>query len=347
MRRREFIASGLALPMAWSTQSRGQAPVYLSDMHFHSFFGQSTNHSRPVAKTMAAGNATLVAWSLGGDILWFDTKDKYRQHSVPAPGAALGWFQRELGRIKAHIAEEKLKIALTPADVDKALQGEPHIVLAVEGATFVEDPSGVQIAWDAGVRHLQLVHYIKSPLGDFQTSPPVHQGLTELGKKVVAECNRLGMLVDLAHCTPATIAGALAISQVPMIFSHGSVTNGPRPHPGLITWKARQLAVEHARTMTRAGGVIGLWALSVDIGATFEDYAARMLQLADWLGDEHVAFGTDINGLGRQATVTNYADVRRVVEVWQRQGVPEPRIRRIASENYGRMLKRAMQARRA
>ena len=57
-------------------------------------------------------------------------------------------------------------------------------MLAVEGASFIDDVAHVQIAYDAGVRHLQIVHYIRNPLGDFQTEKPEHNGLTELGKKV-------------------------------------------------------------------------------------------------------------------------------------------------------------------
>ena len=67
---------------------------------------------------------------------------------------------------------------LTPDDVDSALKGQPHVVLAVEGASFVDaDPSQIKRAYDLGVRHLQLVHYIKNPLSDFQTEKPEHDGL--------------------------------------------------------------------------------------------------------------------------------------------------------------------------
>ena len=361
--RRQVMGGALALPVVAAagsvphataqqakapTAQSARAPIYLSDMHFHSFFGQSVNHSRPVATALAAAQATLVSWSIGGDILWFDVNNRYRQHSEPKPGAAMRWFQNELGRIKAHMAEQGLKPALTPADVDLALKGEPRIVLSVEGATFVEEPGHVQVAYDLGIRHLQLIHYIKNPLGDFQTEPPVHNGLTELGRKVVAECNRLGVLIDLAHSTPATVQGALAVSRVPMIWSHSSVTTGfPTPHPGLITWRARQLSLEQARTITKAGGVVGLWALTQDVGAGVEGYAARMLQMAELLGDSHVAFGTDYNGLGPNSALKSYGELRQVVAIWQKQKVPEARIRRIASENYARVLKQAMQARKA
>jgi hypothetical protein len=89
------------------------------------------------------------------------------------------------------------------------------------------------------------------------------------------------------------------------------------------------------------------WALSLDVGHTIEAYGGRLLQLADWLGELHVAFGTDINGLAWNFMLSTYAELRRVMEHWQRQRVPETRIRRIASENYARVLKQAMSARHA
>lgn len=146
------------------TRARAQAPVFTADMHLHSFFAESKYHLRPLAPALAAGNTTLAAWSLVADLLWFDPKT-YKQKSEPKSGEAMGWFQRELGRIKGHIAEQKLKIVRTPQDVDLALRGEPHIVLAVEGSNFIEkDPARVKVAYDAGLRHLQLVHYTRNTM---------------------------------------------------------------------------------------------------------------------------------------------------------------------------------------
>ena len=165
------MGGGLALPFSRGETASAQAPIYLADMHFHSFFGNSVHHSRPVAEALAQGPASLVSWALTGDVHWFDWKRTFKQTSEPKPGEAMGWFERELARIKAHATEQKLKFVLTPADVDRALAGDPHIVLSVEGANFIEKPAHVQRAYDLGVRHLQLVHYTRSLLGDFTDGP--------------------------------------------------------------------------------------------------------------------------------------------------------------------------------
>ena len=89
---------------------------------------------------MAGGKATLVAWSLVGDLPWMRVTPRgFKQKSVPKPGETVTWFQAELARVKAHIAEQNLKIVKTPDDIDLALKGDPHVVLSVEGASFLDD----------------------------------------------------------------------------------------------------------------------------------------------------------------------------------------------------------------
>jgi len=348
MDRRSFLLAGLAAPFAYSRLARAGDEIYLADMHFHLFFfGDNTPAKHPLASTMAAGNVKLLAWSLVGDVPWIRPSSKgLKQVGVPKPGEALDWFHKDIALIKAHLAEQNLKIVLSPEDVDAALKGQPHVVLAVEGASFVDDPSQLKLAYDLGIRHLQLVHYIKNPLGDFQTEKPEHDGLTDLGKEVVQECNRLGILVDLAHCSPDAVAHALEVSKAPVVWSHSSVTRKGRPDWTMPVWKARQLSLEQAKAIADKGGVVGLWAMRSDVGGGVEAYAARLSEMADWLGEDHVGFGTDTNAIINPA-IANYADLRQVVLLWQEHGVSGDRIRKIAIENYARVLKQAMDGREA
>jgi membrane dipeptidase len=350
MNRRQLVAGALALPLAHAGRGLAGAPIFIGDMHAHFFFDvRGVLRKGPVAPILAGGPATLVAWSLVGDLLWMGLGHRrYVQTAVPKPGETLGFFQRELARIKKHIAEQNLKIALTASDVDRAVKGEPHIVLAVEGASFIEDdPGRLKAAYELGIRHLQLVHYIKNPIADFQTEPPEHNGLTDVGRAVVAECNRLGILIDLAHCTGAAVRQTLAISTAPVVWSHSSVTARRVPNPTMVGWQARQLTLEDAKAIARSGGVVGLWALRQDVGATIEAYADRLSELADWLGEDYAAFGTDMNGLASHAVISSYADVRRVIDHWEKQRMSESRIRKLAIENYARALRQAFAKRRA
>jgi membrane dipeptidase len=349
MDRRQLLKAGLAWPFALASGAFAKDPIFIADMHFHLFFPPGPNSAslKPLASKMADGKATLVAWSLVGDLLWMrPTARGLKQSGVPEAGETLAWFQHDLARIKAYIAEQNLKIVRTPADVELALKGDPHVVLSVEGASFVDDPSQVRIAYDLGIRHIQLVHYIKNPIADFQTERPEHNGLSDFGRKVVEECNRLGILIDLAHCTEQAVTQTLAVSKAPVVWSHSSVTRTQKPHWLMPAWQARQLSMAGAKAIAAKGGVVGLWALRSDVGATFEAYADRLSEMADWLGDDHVAFGTDINGLVAPV-ITSYADLRRVVDYWERRGVSEGRIRKIAMENYARVLRQALGARQA
>jgi len=352
MDRRQFLRTGLASPLAltpltFTTRAFAADQIFIADMHAHLFFaGSKTAAANPLAKNMAGGQATLVAWSLVGDLLWMESTPRgYRQKSEPGPGEPFAWFKRELTRITAHLAEQNLKIVRTPQDVDLALKGDPHVVLSVEGASFVENDLGrLQVAYDLGIRHIQLVHYVRNTIGDFQTERPQLNGLTDVGKNVVRECNRLGILVDLAHSTSEAVTQALDISKVPMVWSHSSVTNKRTPNWSMVAWQARQLSIEQAKAIAGKGGVVGLWTLGSDVGATVERYGDRLQEMADWLGEDHVAFGTDMNGLVSLA-ISNYADLRRVVEYWQRRGLSEARIRKLAIENYARVLRQALNAR--
>jgi membrane dipeptidase len=342
--RRAFVTSSLALPFLSPKGSSAQAPVFIGDMHFHSFFGTSLNHSRPVAETMKAGPATLVSWAISGDGPWIAPIARgWGQKSVPQPGETYAYFRRQIGHIKAHCAEQNLKLVRGPADVDRALNGEPHIVLAVEGAVFIEDDIGrLKAAYDLGVRHIQLVHFIRNTIGDFQTESPQHNGLTDLGKRVVAECNRLGILVDLAHCTEAAVNDALVASNRPVVWSHSSVTTTAEPHWSEVAWRARQLRLPAAKAIAARGGVVGLWALRQDVGGTPAAYADRLAALADLIGEDHAAIGTDINGLGKNGVLNSYADVARVIRLWQEKKLPPGRIRKLAIGNFARVLKSAL-----
>lgn len=342
MDRRHVIKSGLALALAGMSRSAtADEPIFIGDMHAHFFLRDGRHKTTPIGESMAKAKATLVSWSISGDALWIG-EEKGRgfvQKSIPKAGETFGYFQRELQRIKTLVAEQKLRIVRNGRDVERALKGEPHVVLSVEGANFIEgDVARVKLAHDLGVRHIQLVHYTRNTLGDYQTVAPEHGGLTALGKKVVQECNRLGILVDLAHATSTAVSQALALSRVPVVWSHSSVTTG-EPHWNMIGWKARQLKLPDAKAIASKGGVVGLWALRQDIGADLRRYGDRMKALADTLGDGHVAFGSDLNGLGRSALVNEFSDLRTVVDAWRADGMNAKRMHNLAIGNYARVLR--------
>ena len=78
----------------------------------------------------------------------------------------------------------------------------------------------------------------------------------------------------------------------------------------------------------------------------FAAYAERLAELADWLGEDHAAFGTDMNAIANPV-IRSYADLQQVVAHWRRAGMPEARIRKLAIENYARVLRAAFEGKQA
>ncbi len=328
----------------------GERPIFIADMHVHLFFvGPKPASAQPLAANMAGGKATLVSWSLVGDQPWLKiAPGGFAPKGKPARGQASSWLTDEVSRAKGHLAEQGLTLVRTAADVGRSLEGKPHVVLSVEGATFAdEDVEQLKTAYDLGVRHLQLVHFLDNAIGDIQTAAPVHGGLTPYGRRIVETCNRLGILIDLAHCTERVVDEVLEVSKVPVVWSHSSVAVWQfRLLFSLPGFARRQLSASAAGRIAATGGVVGLWALGADVGTSVESYTDRILDLSDRLGENHVAFGTDMNALSRPA-LASYADLRRVVDIMLKRGRSDAAVRKIAIENYARVLTAAMAAKAA
>ncbi|MFE2143001.1 dipeptidase [Streptomyces sp. NPDC059456] len=119
---------------------------------------------------------------------------------------------------------EHLRLALTAADVTTATdEGRIASFIGMEGGHSIGSSLGVlRMMYALGVRYLTLTHNENAPWADSATDVPVHDGLSELGERVVLEMNGLGMLVDLSHVAVSTMRDALRVARAPAIFSHSS-----------------------------------------------------------------------------------------------------------------------------
>jgi membrane dipeptidase len=127
-------------------------------------------------------------------------------------------------------------LALTAEDVDAAWShGKIASLLGAEGGHSIGSSLGtLRMLYAVGVRYLTLTHNDNVPWADSATDEPVLGGLSEFGREVVREMNRLGMLVDCSHVSADTMRDALATSSAPIIFSHSSaraVCDHPRNVP--------------------------------------------------------------------------------------------------------------------
>ena len=129
-------------------------------------------------------------------------------------------------------------VLVTDADgLDRALAegGRIASLLGAEGGHSINNSLGtLRMLHVLGVRYLTLTHNENTDWADSATDEPVHGGLTDFGREVVTEMNRLGMLVDLSHVAPTTMHDALDATTAPVIFSHSSakaVCDHPRNVP--------------------------------------------------------------------------------------------------------------------
>ena len=216
LQRRDFLRAAGALALAhWSGALRAQAGlVPIADVHSHYGMIMRKLADSGLAAEMRNRRIALVAWKLVADGPWIRvTNTGIEQAREPGPGQLASFFNGALDRMLAYIAEHRLRTVQTPADVDACIAGDAGIVLASEGADFLEGKlESLGAAYAKGLRHLQLVHYIRTPVGDFQTIAPTHNGLSAMGKQLVEACNSMGVLVDLAHSTGAAVDQALDIA---------------------------------------------------------------------------------------------------------------------------------------
>jgi membrane dipeptidase len=117
-----------------------------------------------------------------------------------------------------------LELALTAADVERIhASGKVASLLGAEGGHSIASSLGVlRMFYELGVRYLTLTHNRNTGWADSATDQPDAGGLSDFGRQVVTEMQRIGMLVDLSHVAPATMADALDTARAPVIFSHSS-----------------------------------------------------------------------------------------------------------------------------
>jgi membrane dipeptidase len=249
-----------------------------------------------------------------------------------ASGQFRAYFERTLAALKARAAREGLDLVTAPGHVERALKEQrPAIAIAAEGADFLEgDLRYLDKAKAAGLAHLQLIHFRINECGDTANLAPVFSGLSDFGRDVIRACNRLGILVDVAHCTHRGILQALETSRKPLIYSHGWVS------PDEPQWEARNARAIHsplAKAIATEGGVVGVFPNQPSIDA----YAAELHALANAIGEDHTGIGLDIDGLGRSAIPT-YAGLPALARALQKLGMREAAVDKLMGGNYLRVL---------
>lgn len=206
-----------------------------------------------------------------------------------APGEAWADYRRQIATLQAMVRKGDALSGRTPKDIAHALAARrTACVFAVEGGDFIEeDLDRVHLAQADGVRAVTIVHYHPNQIGDPQTEAPRTPGLTPVGRGIVKEMNRTGIIIDLAHASFGVTRDTVELSDRPVMLSHTNLKRPDVEHPRLVS-------VEHARLVADHGGIVG--SVPSGIGQkTVADWITSILRLVDAVGPDHVAIGTDMD----------------------------------------------------
>jgi membrane dipeptidase len=287
-----------------------------------------------VPSNMKAGGLDAGLFAVRGDypIIRRDSSGRRYESRQPKAGELFRRSQDQLDRILAAIKTGKLALAQSPMDILNAKKnGTPCAVLSIEGSDPLEgDVSRVRFFYDRGVRVLQLVHYRINEIGDIQTSEPRHNGLTSFGREVVREMNRLGMVIDTAHCSSDTLNHVLAASRQPVILSHTG--------PYALRQIARNVEDKDMMAIAKKGGVIGIWPLrrrreTIETMFKEVDYVKKLV------GADHVGIATDLFGLGDLTSIPTHKEFALVPAGLLSRGYSASDVEKIVGGNFIRVFR--------
>jgi len=181
-------------------------------------------------------------------------------------------------RLTEQIAPDKIELALTAADVSRiAAKGKKVALIGVENAYPIgTDLSRIKEFYDRGGRYMSLAHNGHSQFSDSNTGERdgkwLHNGLSDLGRKAIAEMNRLGMMVDVSHPSKQSMMQTVALSKAPVIASHSAAR--------ALADHSRNMDDEQLLALKKNGGVVQTVAFSSYVKITPPPSAERTAALA-------------------------------------------------------------------
>ncbi len=185
-------------------------------------------------------------------------------------------------RLTKEIAPNEIELALTPADVVRiAKSGKKVAVIGIEnGYPIGTDVGRVREFWQRGGRYMSLAHNGHSQLADSNTGEATNQwsfgGLSPLGRRVIDEMNRVGIMIDVSHPSKGAILQAIGLSKAPVIASHSSVRR--------LTNHPRNMDDETLMAVKTNGGVVQVVALGAYLKTDPADRAPALATLRQEFG---------------------------------------------------------------
>lgn len=302
------------------------------DMHTHAGKPRRTGPvDRSVLATMASGGVAAAVVSAIADLPMIRRNPQSKRLEKvrdPEPGECLACVEDYLAGFEA----TGMRVAREPHEIRA---GDPALVLAIEGCDFLEgDLDRLDAMAARGVRSIQLTHYLVNETGDIQTAPPVHYGLTSLGAQAVRRMNRLGIMVDVAHCSEDTVKGVVAASSRPILCTHANLKEPGHKdgdHP-------RYLSPEYARMVAATGGVIGAW-IAVLWEEKLQGMIRHLFRLIDAVGIDHVGIGSDLPAGAAKEAMPDFSRHQQIAAALRDRGMTEDEVEKVCAGNWLRVFR--------
>ena len=211
---------------------------------------------------MQQGHATGVFLSI-----WTDAVRYTPPESIQRALDQIDAVRRDIAR------HPNVMVLATTADgvITAKKNGRIAFLMGVEGGHMINsDLAVLRTYYQLGVRYMTLTHTEHTPWADTSSHPPVHNGLTDFGKEVVREMNRLGMMVDISHVSDKTFYDAVETSSAPVIASHSSCR--------ALDDMPRNMTDDMLRALAKNGGVAHV---NFYEGFLDHDFAERLDALKD------------------------------------------------------------------
>ncbi|WP_336361118.1 dipeptidase [Haladaptatus sp. ZSTT2] len=242
-------------------------------------------------------------------------------------------------------ADGAVRVVRDTADLTACLADDAlAVVVHLEGAEAVEpDLSNLDFLYAAGVRSIGLTWSRPNAFGhgvpyQYPHSPDTGPGLTDAGRDLVRACNDRGIVLDLAHLNEAGFFDVAALSDDPLVVSHTGAF--------ALNETTRSLTDEQLDTVEKSGGVVGITFCVTNIRADADNnpdtaistFVDHIEYVAARIGVEHVAIGTDFDGATVPDAVGDVTGMPAVFAALGERGFSEEAIRKIAFENWVRVL---------
>lgn len=241
--------------------------------------------------------------------------------------------------VEAH--PESAAIAHTPNDLYRLKRlGKKAVMMGIEnGYAIGRDLSNVERFRRRGIVYMTLCHNGDNDICDSCRGNAEHGGLSDFGREVVKEMNRVGLMVDLSHAAESSFWDALATSETPIVCSHSSCRS-LCDHP-------RNLTDQQMRALAEKGGVMQVTIyngfLVKEGQATIKDVVRHINHAVEVMGIDHVGIGTDFDGDGGVPGVASASELPNLTKELLREGYSTADLRKLWGENFLRVMTQCQQ----